>query len=406
MVLSDGAADLIAGLALSCGTCGETYPLADLAWRCRRCAGLLDLTGFTPRLTKPADLPQCPAGLWRFAAALPVPEDADISMGEGGTPMVAAPGRPGVALKLDYLMPTGSFKDRGAVLLAILARLIGVRHMAADSSGNAGAAVAAYAARARIGCEVFVPEATSPGKVAQLEAYGAVVRQVAGSRADTAEAARAAADRPGVFYASHVYNPVFFHGTKTYVLELWHDLDGWLPQNLVLPAGNGTLVLGAHMALRELADHGLIEAMPRIIAVQSAACSPLATAFADGSEPVPPTAVTQTVAEGIAIASPARTPQIIRAIRDTGGTIVAVPEDAIVSAQAELARMGFYVEPTAAVCWAALQSGLVPAPQDETAAVHTVIPLCGSGLKSTPPPPPPPGPAPGVSRVADRSRTT
>lgn len=397
MALSDAADD---GLALRCPACGRTYALSDLAWRCCACQGVLDLAGFTPHLATTLDVPQRPPGLWRFASALPVPADPSISMGEGGTPLVDAPGRPGVALKLDYLMPTGSFKDRGAVLLAILARLLGARQMVADSSGNAGAAVAAYAARARIACEVFVPESTSPAKAAQLQAYGAVVRRVPGSRADTAEAAQAAAERPGTFYASHVYNPVFFHGTKTYVLELWQALDGRLPTNLVLPVGNGTLVLGAHIALRELAGHGLIDAMPRIIAVQAAACAPLAVAFAGGTVPQPVAAAAPTMAEGIAIASPARALQIIDAVRDTAGTIVAVEEDSIARARDELARMGFYVEPTAAVCWAALQSGLVPVPRDETSTVHTVIPLCGSGLKSTP------SPARAASGVADRSQTT
>lgn len=147
------------------------------------------------------------------------------------TPLVAAPDIPGVLLKIDYLMPTGSFKDRGAVVLTALARQLAVPRMIADSSGNAGTAIAAYAARARIPCEVYVPAATSAGKVAQLRAYGATVHQVPGSREDTAAAAMQAAGQPGTFYASHVYHPFFLHGTKTYVLELWEQLSGRLPRS-------------------------------------------------------------------------------------------------------------------------------------------------------------------------------
>lgn len=367
---------------LRCATCGHQHGLDELAWRCAKCHGVLDLAGFTPAMPSAAELRARRPSLWRYAEALPIGEPLDITMGEGMTPLVTAPGQPGVHLKVDHLMPTGSFKDRGAVLLAALAAQLGVDRLMADSSGNAGTAVAAYAARAGIACDVYVPEATSAGKVAQLRAYGATVHQIPGTREDTADAAARAADEPGVFYASHVYHPFFLHGTKTYVLELWEQLGGRLPDTLVLPVGNGTLVLGAHLACAELLDQGLIDRLPRIIAVQAAGCAPLAAAFTGGSFEI---AAHGTVAEGIAIARPARGPQILAAVRATGGAIITVTDDQVHAAHACLARAGLYVEPTSAVCWAAVQAGLIPATPRTDGLPSAVAPLCGSGLKSKPP---------------------
>jgi threonine synthase len=372
-------------LTLTCAACGRSYPLDELAWRCAGCGGVLDLAGFTPVVPPVSVLAQRRPTLWRYAEALPIAEPADISLGEGMTPLVTAPGDPGVMLKVDYLMPSGSFKDRGAVLLAALARRLGVPRMVADSSGNAGTAVAAYAARAQIACAVYVPAATSAGKVAQLRAYGATVHQIPGSREDTADAAAEAADRPGTFYASHVYHPFFLQGMKTYAFELWEQLGGRLPATLVLPVGNGTLVLGAYLGCRDLLGRGLISRIPAIVAVQAAGCAPLARAFRDGQAEPAVIDGEPTIAEGIAIARPARGAQILAAVRDTGGTIVTVTDDQVSAAHAGLARTGLYVEPTAAACWAALQAGLIDISPRPDGGLSAIAPLCGSGLKSKPP---------------------
>lgn len=365
-------------MALTCENCGHSHQLTELAWRCAKCDGVLDLTGFTPEPPSLGTLAGRPATLWRYAEALPIAVPEDITLGEGMTPLVST-SRSGTLAKLDYLAPTGSFKDRGAAMLLALAKELGVSRVLADSSGNAGAAVAAYAARAGIACDIYVPATTSPGKLGQLRAFGAKVVAIEGSRADTAAAAANAADTPDVFYASHVYHPFFLQGTKTYVYELWEQLGGRLPRTLVLPAGNGTLVLGAHLGCRDLLARGLIERLPRIVAVQAAACAPLAEAFAQGSDTPAEVAAEPTAAEGIAIATPARGTQILAAVRETGGTFVAVPEASITAAHAGLAREGLYVEPTSAVCWAALEGGLVSDAED------SVVPMCGSGLKSYPP---------------------
>ena len=372
-------------VALCCADCGQVQPLGDLSWRCGRCGGVLDVTGLRSVLPGLTDLSGRPPTLWRYAEALPVAEPPGLSMGEGMTPLIGVPGHPAAAVKVDYLMPTGSFKDRGAVLLAALAQDLAVTRMVADSSGNAGTAIAAYAARAGIACEVYVPAATSPGKVAQLRSYGATVHRVEGSREDTADAAIGAASRPGVFYASHAWHPLFLHGTKTYVFELWEQLGGRLPDALALPAGNGTLMLGCYLGCRDLLAQRLIDRLPAITAVQAERCAPLAEAFARGlSGPVAVTS-SATIAEGIAIARPPRGEQILSAVRDTGGAVVTVTDDQIRAAQADLARSGLYVEPTSAVCWAAFRAGLIRALPASGPEPQVVVPLCGTGLKSKPP---------------------
>ncbi|QSS95233.1 threonine synthase [Streptomyces sp. M54] len=223
--------------------------------------------------------------MWRYKEFLPLDTSA-ISLGEGRTPLV--PLTDTVSAKLDFLMPTLSFKDRGAVMLGELARRLGPDRVVADSSGNAGTSFAAYCARAGLPCTVYVPEGTSAKKTEQIRAHGARLVTVPGGREATARAARAAADEPGVFYASHVFNPYFLHGTKTYAYELWEDLGGRLPEALAVPVGNGTLLLGVALAVAELDALGLITARPRLIAVQAEAVSPLAAAFRAGADDLLP----------------------------------------------------------------------------------------------------------------------
>lgn len=179
---------------------------------------------------------------------------------------------------------------------------------------------------------------------------------------------------PGTFYASHVHNPYFLHGTKTYVYELWEDLGGRLPEAIAVPVGNGTLLLGAALAIAELYGHGLIADRPALIAVQAEAVSPLATAFHAGAEElVAAAAPAPTVAEGIAIANPPRARQILRAVRESGGTFVTVTEDQLRAAQLDLAARGLFVESTGVACWAAVGGW-----SDRS----VVVPLCGAGAKT------------------------
>ncbi|MGW4705722.1 threonine synthase [Streptomyces sp. NPDC004285] len=369
-----------------CPECRIQSPVSALTWCCPKCRGPWDLA-FTSAPVPLSSLGSRVNSLWRYAEALPpLPYGPEVSLGEGRTPLVrlATSGTASdtgsntgsVAAKLDFLMPTLSFKDRGAVMLAAHARALAPRTVLADSSGNAGTAIAAYGARAGLDCVVYVPEGTSPKKLEQIRAHGARVVEVAGDREATARAAREAAGEPGVFYASHVYNPYFLHGTKTYVYELWEELGGRLPETIVVPVGNGTLLLGAALAVEELYGHGLIGTRPALVAVQAEAVSPLAEAFHAGAEDLTePAAARPTLAEGIAIPAPPRARQILRAVRATGGTFLTVTEEQIRSAQRDLARRGLFAEATGVACWAAV-SAAPPRPG------LTVVPLCGAGAKT------------------------
>jgi threonine synthase len=378
-----------------CTACGRRA--APTEWRCS-CGGLLDLPEISAEpLRALAHRQRPPDGLWRYGACIPVDGEIGhgLSLGEGLTPLVAAGDElPGLHIKLDYLFPTLSFKDRGAVVLVASALQRGARTLVADSSGNAGSAIAAYAARAGLPCTVFVPERTSPGKQRQIRAYGAALELVPGDRTATTEAAIAAVASSGATYASHIYDPYFLQGTKTFAFELWEQL-GTSPESVIVPVGNGTLLLGAARGFRELHAAGLIDRTPALIAVQSERCAPIAGAWAAGADEPLEVRAGETVAEGIAIARPPRGAQILAAVRDSGGCVVEVPEAAIGPAQAQLAGRGLFVEPTAALTWAAaLVSRRHPVLAEieargegwdrarELAAGLAVVPLCGSGLKS------------------------
>ncbi|MEU8529023.1 MULTISPECIES: threonine synthase [Streptomyces] len=360
--------------AYVCPRCRIRAAADALTWCCPQCRGPWDLE-FASAPVSLTSLASRVNSLWRYEEVLPLATSLPhVSLGEGRTPLV--PLGDGVSAKLDFLMPTLSFKDRGAVMLAELARRLEPRLVVADSSGNAGTAVAAYCARAGLPCAVYVPEGTSAKKVEQIRAHGARLTVVPGNRDATARAAQEAAGEPGVFYASHVFNPHFLHGTKTYVYELWEDGGGRLPDRIVVPVGNGTLLLGAALALDELAGHGLIDRRPELVAVQAEAVSPLAAAFRAGAEDLAGDAPARpTLAEGIAIPHPPRAAQILRAVRANGGTFLTVTEDQIRAAQTDLARGGLFVETTGVACWAAVRAA---PPRPGT----TVLPLCGAGAKT------------------------
>jgi threonine synthase len=362
--------------SLVCIDCRREYSSRERIWKCL-CGGLLDLR-FRPSFPIAKIRSRKPT-LWRYREAIPIEEDRHIvSFDEGFTPLlpVEIAGRP-VWIKQDHLFPTGSYKDRGAAVLVSKAKELGVKSVVEDSSGNAGCAIAAYCAKGDISCRIFVPADTSPAKLAQIEFYGAALHRIPGSREETARAVLQAAESR--YYASHSWNPFFFHGTKTFAFEICEQL-GWKPPDAVIvPVGNGTLLLGAHLGFRELRETGVIERTPKIIAVQSAHCAPLSRAFRLGLKTVPSIQKQDTLAEGIAIAEPMRGPQILEAVKISGGKFIEVGDDEVKKALIKLARKGFYVEPTAAATVAAIPKYLNRSRKEEV----TVSVLTGHGLKST-----------------------
>ncbi|MBV9288691.1 MAG: pyridoxal-phosphate dependent enzyme [Hyphomicrobiales bacterium] len=317
--------------------------------------------------------------LWRYAAALPLDVRDPITMGEGSTPLVSVKWRGADAhFKLEWFAPTGSFKDRGASVMLSILRQQGLTRLLEDSSGNGGAAIAAYAAAGAMKAKILAPASTGPGKLAQMRAYGAEVELIAGTRQDTADAAM----REGatIFYASHNWHAFFLQGTKTIAYELWEDLGFKAPDNVVIPTGAGSNVLGCDIGFSELLRRGEIAALPRLFAAQPENCAPLHASFMAGSGDLITVEIRQTIAEG-AIARPVRAREVLAAVRRSRGATIAVSESEIVAALIGLAHVGLYVEPTSAVAAAALtklfESGVVR-PGETTVAL-----LTGAGLKAT-----------------------
>jgi threonine synthase len=319
-------------------------------------------------------LARSPANLWRYAAAIPF-RGRPVTFGEGMTPLLPAriSGK-SLYLKLDYLFPTGSFKDRGAAVMISQARTLGVTEVVEDSSGNAGASVAAYCGRAGITCRIVAPATAPPSKLAQIRALGAKLELVNGPR--EASAAYALELARGSYYASHARNPYFLHGTKTVAFEIWEQMNGVPPDDVVVPLGNGTLLLGLWLGFQDLLDTGNISRMPRLHGIQSTTCAPLAAAFDAGSK-VPVRVIPGLgLADGIAVAEPVRGSQILRAVRESKGSIIAVPNEAILPVYEHLGRAGLFVEPTSAVALA----GYDFLDLEEDRAV--VVILTGHGLKT------------------------
>ncbi len=357
---------------------GRTYPLDVPRWRGDGGAPLLltDLPGIGRD-----DIASGEPGLWRYRAALPFQPRMPITMGEGRTPLLPR----NVAgfdalLKCEWLMPTGSFKDRGATVMLSLLRDGGITAVLEDSSGNGGAAIAAYAAAGGMRARILVPASTSPAKTVQARAAGAEIVLVPGTRGDTSDEAERQGNDPdsGFFYASHNWHPFFLQGTKTLAYELWEDLGFRAPDAVVIPTGAGSNVLGCDIGFSELLRAGMIARLPRLYAAQPAHCGPLARAVLG----LPPEEARPTIAEGTAIAKPIRPAEVTGAIRRSGGGAVLLEEEEIASAALSLAREGIYVEPTCAQAVAALghlsRSGAVRA--GET----VVVVLTGTGLKATP----------------------
>jgi threonine synthase len=359
-----------------CERCGSAEPANSLRWRCHACEGAFSISA-TPRL-RAHGIERSDRSLWRYSAALPVAREHSISLGEGMTPLVSGSlaGRR-VWFKNDGLLPTGSFKDRGAAVLVAHLRQLGVTRLIVDSSGNAAAAMAGYCAAAGIDCTVFAPATTSPGKLTQSHAFGAAIVLVEGNRDAVAAAAQNAAEEDtGALYASHNWHPVFVEGVKTWAMEVWEQLGEQSPQVAFVPTGGGSAFVGAHRGFAEMGG-----ALPALVAAQPAACAPIVAAVDQNQDSIDPVTPGTTIAEGTRIGSPARQRQILDAIRDSGGWARAVTEEQIEHALRELWAQGLYVEPTAAVgaaaCIDAVERGQLEGSGD------VVVLLTGTGLKAT-----------------------
>jgi threonine synthase len=304
-------------------------------------------------------------GLWRYRADLAIRGDP-VTLGEGATPIVPYEK---YLLKLEGISPTGSFKDRGAATAITAARAAGAKTVIEDSSGNAGTAIAAYAAAAGLRARIFAPDDIVPAKARAIEVLGAELVKVSGPRSAVSEAAIAAA-KDG-YDVGHARDDAFLEGTKTIAYELFEELGAEL-HDVITPVGQGTVLIGMAMGFADLVASGRMERAPRLHGVQSEACAPLVRGASLG-RPAP--VVRQpSIADGIRIPEPTRAERSYSAVRYSGGRWIAVADDAIERAWRQAATQGLLMEPTSAAAIAGARVLNLPP--------GAVLIITGSGLKA------------------------
>lgn len=356
-------------MKIVCLNCGRPYPDSGAPYQCPRCGGLYD---YAEPFTF-GDVDQTGPGIWRYASSFGLEADS-VSLGEGNTPLLSAKvfGRQ-VYFKCEYANPSGSFKDRGSATLVSFLRSRGVTEAVEDSSGNAGASFAAYAARVGIKARVYIPESASGPKREQIAMYGAEVMPVPGPRSNASEAVRKAAEA-GAVYASHAFLPFNLPGYATCAYEIVEQL-GVSPGSVIVPAGQGGLLLGMGRGFQAMLAGKRIAKMPALVGLQAAACAPLAALFSMGLAGLNFVTEGATLAEGVRVRTPLRAGAVIETVRASGGHFMSVAEAHILPGRDALARLGFYVEPTSALVWRALEEAL-PGLPDPVVAI-----LTGSGYK-------------------------
>jgi threonine synthase len=386
---------------LECTNCGLRHTADRLQTVCESCGKVLfaryDLDGVR-RAVSPEAFSSRRWDMWRYTELLPVVDEANvISLGEGLTPLVPLRQRARahlgfergeVLLKDEGQNPTASFKARGLSAAVSRARELGASAVALPSAGNAGAAAAAYAAAAGVTCHVAMPRDVPEINRVEAEVYGAEVMLVDGLISDAGRLIRELAPANGWFDVSTLREPYRQEGKKTMGLEL-AEQGGWgadcLPDVIVYPTGGGTGIVGMRKAFDELEALGWIGASrPKMVVVQSEGCAPIVRAFERGERFAEPWQDAQTIAAGLRVPVAIGDYLILDAVRDTGGTAVAVSESAIREAQLEMGRLaGVYAAPEAAATWAAAaelrRGGFLRGEE------RVVLFCTGMGLKYSPP---------------------
>ena len=351
---------------LECGMCGARHDAGRLQNLCTSCAKPLlaryDVERAKEIVTRAA-WERGPETLWRFGALLPA-RSSPVSLGEGMTPLLPVPRiaeelrLPGLLVKDESGNPTGSFKARGMTVAVTMARELGARALAVPSAGNAGAALAAYAAAAGLPADVYLPSDTPRGIARQVEAFGGRAHLVKGLITDAAKEVQARAARGEVFDVSTLREPYRAEGKKTMGYEVVMQ-NGWrMPDVIVYPTGGGTGIVGMWKAFDEMEQLGLIGGeRPRLVAVQAEGCAPIVRAFRAGAAHAEPWENAATGAWGLRVPRAIADFLILRALRASRGTAIAVPEQAIADAQRELAgRAGMYASPEGAATLAGLRA--------------------------------------------------
>ena len=334
---------------LECSICGARHECDELQTVCRACDRALfaryDLDAARETLTSDA-LGGRVASMWRYAEVLPTSELASsVSLGEGMTPLLAAP-RLGAELGCADLLvkdeggnPTGSFKARGIAAAMAMAVRLGVSDIGMPTAGNAGSAAAAYAAHSGITAHVAMPADTPPAIIQEVRHLGADLELVDGLIGDAGQLIAEGCREHGWFEMSTLKEPYRVEGKKTMGYELWEQLDGELPDVVLYPTGGGTGLIGMWKAFEELEAMGMIGSeRPRMCVVQSDGCAPIVRAWRNGDERAEPWQDASTVAPGIRVPAPFADDLILRTLRESGGAAVAVPDESIVPAMRRFGR--------------------------------------------------------------------
>ncbi len=389
---------------LECAATGERYEADQVHNLSRAGKPLLvryDLAGVQKALTKEA-LAARPPDLWRYRELLPVRRIEDIvSLGEAVTPIVPLPklaarlGARELLVKDEGRLPTGSFKARGLVMAVSMAKALGIKHMAMPTNGNAGAALAAYATHAGIKTTIFCPEDTPEVNVSEIGLQGAAVYRVNGLIDDCGKIVGEGKAKVGWFDVSTLKEPYRIEGKKTMGLELAEQLGWTVPDVIFYPTGGGTGLIGMWKAFAELEAIGFIgKKRPRMVAVQAAGCAPMVRAYEAGVEHATRWEDAHTIASGIRVPQAIGDFLILRAVRESGGFAIAVPDEAISAALDEAAAVeGFLLCPEGAATYAAYKQSLADGRvrPDEQALLFN----CATGLKY---------PLPPIRRTLDRHK--
>jgi threonine synthase len=300
--------------------------------------------------------------MWRYREVLPLPADAErVSLGEGFTPLLPAPrlGRhlslPKLAIKEEGGNPTGSFKARGLAMAVSMAKALGATDVCLPSAGNAGSALAAYAAAAGLKAHVFLPRDIARLFVMETEAYGAHVEMVAGLITDAGRACAAAAKEHGWYECATLQEPYRIEGKKTMGYEIAEQMGWALPDAILYPTGGGTGLVGMWKAFDEMEAMGFLgKKRPRMYAVQAEGCAPIVKAFLEGREDAPYWENAKTHAHGLRVPKARGDFLILRALRESQGAAVAVSEQEIVAGVKEAAASeGLFMAPEGGACVAA-----------------------------------------------------
>jgi threonine synthase len=350
---------------LECASCGAAHSIR-LRNVCDRCgkslAARYDLARARREIDRerPSDL----AGLWRWSPLLPARSEKEIVyLGEGDTPLLESPplakmlGVRKVWIKEEGLNPTGSFKSRGLAAAVTMAKALGARHVGLPTAGNAGGALAAYAARAGLRATIVAPKDTPRANLVEIEEAGARLILVEGTIADAAARLRCEREKHDIFDLSTLREPYRVEGKKTMGYEIAEALGWKLPRVIVYPCGGGTGILGMWKAFEEMRELGWIRGrFPRMIAAQAKECAPLVPAMRHGTAESVAPRNPRTFASGLRVPKPFADWWILQILRDSGGDAVAVTDAAMRRTIRTLARAtGVFFCPEGAACWPAAQ---------------------------------------------------